>query len=311
MEDNYKSYKIAKQRLINKYSNIVPRLRRASKNADSFVTIDNYLDTEFSLGYLANPDKINYLYTHWENVNDFIKILIKNIKFDDVVCIPDTVTKYYNSNGIARNIITYYVNDNKLVIPEKIIDAIQRCNNKRFIYFNLDIYGQHASHANMIIIDLHNKTVERYEPHGKFRPHEKESAIIERELDDKFKILIKYLGLNKYKYIPPTKLSPPVGLQRIADAYEGMCVTYCLIYLQLRIMNPDVKQMELVNYLKKKKSTKLIEIILKYASYVEKELKKNKKEIIKERNDLYENKPKELYEYIIIDKFNQIEKDRL
>ena len=308
MENNYQSYRIAKQSLINRYSNKIPRLRRASNNLDSFVTIDNFLDNEYSVGYLAKPDKINYGYQHWENINNFIKILIKDIKFREVVCIPETVIKY--SKYILQNGIVYYPEDNKLIIPNEIIDAIQRCeDNKRFIYFNFVIsWNENDAHANMIIIDLVNKTVERFEPQGKFNSYYHHYS--DADINKKINQVLKFIGLNKYKYLPPKILSPPIGLQSIADAYNGMCVTYCLIYLHLRIMNPDVKQKELVNYLIKKKSSKIIEILLRYASYIEKAMKKNKKQIMKDQYELYHHKSTQMNDYIIIDKYGKIETDR-
>jgi hypothetical protein len=307
MENNYQSYRIAKQSLINRYSNKIPRLRRASNNLDSFVTIDNFLDNEYSVGYLAKSDKIDYGYQHWENINNFINILIKDIKFREVVCIPDTVIKY--DSYIIRNGIVYYPIDNKLIIPNEIIEVIKRCqDNKRFIYFNFVIHWSESSHANMIIIDLFNKTIERFEPHGKFNSYK--YGYSDSDINKKINQALKHIGLTNYKYLPPTKLSPPIGLQAIADAYTGMCVTYCLIYLHLRIINPDVKQKELVNYLIKKKSTKIIEILLRYTSYIEKALKKNKKQIIKEYDELYHHKYREINQYITINKYGKIETDR-
>jgi 23S rRNA G2069 N7-methylase RlmK/C1962 C5-methylase RlmI len=75
-------------------------------------------------------------------------------------------------------------------------------------------------------------------------------------------------------------------------------------------MNPDVKQKELVNYLIKKKSSKIIEILLRYASYIEKAMKKNKKQIMKDQYELYHHKSTQMNDYIIIDKYGKIETDR-
>jgi DNA repair photolyase len=75
-------------------------------------------------------------------------------------------------------------------------------------------------------------------------------------------------------------------------------------------MNPDVNQKELVNYLIKKKSTKIIEILLRYTSYIEKALKKNKKQIINEYDELYHHKYRQMKDYITIDKYGKIETDR-
>ena len=62
--------------------------------------------------------------------------------------------------------------------------------------------------------------------------------------------------LNNYKYISPVDISPKIGPQGKADAYTGMCLTFSLIYLQLRIMNPEVEQTEVVKYILKKSKNK-------------------------------------------------------
>ena len=83
------------------------------------------------------------------------------------------------------------------------------------------------------------------------------------------------LNLNDYKYLSPIDISPKIGLQIKADFYEGMCSIYSLIYLQLRLMNPDIDQKVIINYLKSKEKNNILDIILKYTRYVEKILKEN------------------------------------
>ena len=55
-----------------------------------------------------------------------------------------------------------------------------------------------------------------------------------------------------------------------------MCITISMMYLHMRILNPDIPQKKLVKFLINRDKNKLKEMILKYAKHVEESLKKNK-----------------------------------
>lgn len=291
MVNNYKSYKIAKKRLINKY-----QLNRESDRTDSFISINDFLANEHSKGPLADPADIHYFYQNYENINNFIHTLITKLGFEEIICKPDTSLKYKHNNisYITSNAMLYDYDDDKLVLAHDFKDNLIECmnNDKRFVYFILMLVAKEHptfSHANIIIIDLYKKIIERYEPYGKYSRLDKNN-IIGPELDHKFEnILLKYFKLREYKYLSPAKISPPNGIQSKADAYKGMCVTYSLLYFQLRIMNPDISQHDIITYITKKTKKKIIDIILRYAKFVEDTLKKYSQDIKQLQSKLYNN----------------------
>ena len=88
------------------------------------------------------------------------------------------------------------------------------------------------------------------------------------------------LELEDFKYLSPKDLSPYMGVQSHADAYCGMCVTISMMYLHLRILNPDISQKKLVKFLIKRDKKKLRSMILKYAKHVENTLKYNEEYVL-------------------------------
>ena len=301
------AYLDAKLKLILKYSKKNRRLNEAKPNKDTFITINDFLSNEMSLGPNAELGDINYAHTNYENINWYIKILINEIGFKSVICLPNFLLKT-GSSFITRNTISYNVTRDELLIPIELMKNIKKCN-KRLIYLNLMIQWEQnvASHVNMIIIDFHNKTIERYEPHGTHMSFDK-SKKISKNIDNKFNIkILSHIGLDNYEYISPIDFSPVIGIQRKVDAYDGMCLTYSLMYLQLRIMNPDVEQKNIVKYMLSKAKSDMYEILLKYTKYIEEKLKEISKQIIFEDNELYTKKYKKNMKFITVNKRSEID----
>ena len=65
-----------------------------------------------------------------------------------------------------------------------------------------------------------------------------------------------------------------------------MCVTITMMYLHMRILNPDIKQKKIINYFLEKDKKELKTIILKYARFVELTLKRNKNVTIKLQDNI-------------------------
>jgi hypothetical protein len=308
MDDSYKNYKIAKMKLIEKYSKKINRLRRADTNLDSFISINDFLSNEQSLGPNADQGDISYEYSKTENITNYLKILVDELKFNKVVCITNYTLKY-GPNYIVENTLQYNVTRDELLIPEDLVKELKKCKNKRFIYIYFDIVWEQriGGHANMIIIDTDNKTIERYEPHGQSLSFDKKRIIL-KKIDSKFSNkLLDYIGLKKYTYISPIDISPKLGVQVKADAYNGMCVTYSLMYLQLRIMNPDIDQQIIIKYLLKKSRNEIYDIILRYAKYIEDKLKENSNKIIDHNNELYTKTFQKIKKFIVVNKRNDID----
>jgi len=303
------TYKYAKMKLISKYSNKIKRFSRVNPNMDSFVTINDFLSNETSLGPNVDPGKINFTYGNYENINNYIKILMKEIGFNKIICMPNYSLKMFD-NSIIRNTIGYDVYRDELVIPFDLINELHKCIKKRFIYINLMIFWlqRPISHVNMIIIDNENNTIERYEPHGKSMAHDKNNKM-SKNIDEKFsKNVLKYIGLNNYKYISPFDISPVIGIQRKSDAYNGMCLSYSLMYLQLRVMNPDIDQKDIIKYMISKSKQEIYMMILQYAKYIEDKIKEYSEVVLSEQNHLYSAKNFfKFKKFILINKRNEID----
>ena len=52
-----------------------------------------------------------------------------------------------------------------------------------------------------------------------------------------------------FRYIPPNKYEAEEGLQMKLDAFSGLCVTWSILYLHYRILNPDIQPAKLIRYL--------------------------------------------------------------
>tara|TARA_B100001093_G_scaffold476594_1_gene503128 strand:- start:632 stop:1492 length:861 start_codon:yes stop_codon:yes gene_type:complete len=264
------------------------------KNKDGLISLDEYLDKELSLGPKAEPTVINYGYQNWENIYNYFMIeFLYNKKFK-ILCIPNFVVEFEKSDFQIRGGIVYSIDNDFFYYNNSIKKSINDCKNNskfRFIFFifaTIEPGSKSFAHANIVVIDLIKKTYERFEPYGY------NNLRFENKIDKKFKNEIKFItGLHDFKYISPIDISPKLGIQSKADSYCGMCITISMMYLQLRILNPDLSQKKIVKFLLKKDKKDLKNMILKYARHVEKTLKKNKNIVFKLRKDFNE-KIKEL-----------------
>jgi ankyrin repeat protein len=129
-------------------------------------------------------------------------------------------------------------------------------NNKQFIVIPLGIEVANGSHANIIIIDTTNKTIERFEPNGKNNPHNLyyNMELLDETLVQKFSKLIP-----QYKYLKPSDFLPDIGFQiletledekckRLGDP-NGFCAVWCVWWVEQRISNdvkPNILSQELI-----------------------------------------------------------------
>lgn len=253
--------------------------KKLDKNNDGLVTLDEYLATELSKGPREKSGRINYHYQSFENVYHYFLITLKKIKKFKILCVPNFTVRY--GNYTDKTALVYNLKNDEVIYGGNMLEGIGKCSNSkkiRFIFFSLilELPDKYGNHANMVLIDVKKKTLERFEPHGanfNIMPNSKKYM---KKIDDKFKkYIIKDLGLKKYKYLSPSKLSPKLGIQLKADAFCGMCVTISMMYLHMRVLNPDLKQLKLVKFIMNRPKPKLKEMILKYAKHVEETLKEN------------------------------------
>ena len=125
-----------------------------------------------------------------------------------------------------------------------------------YIIISLGIEVSNGSHANMIIIDIKNKLIERFEPNGKYSPRGfyYNSDLLDTLLLNKFTNI-----LPEYTYIKPLLYLPTIGFQiletiedslckKIGDP-NGYCAVWCVWWVEQKITNNDVSSKELVENL--------------------------------------------------------------
>lgn len=228
---------------------------------------------KISLGPQATQGKVDYHYMYYDTFVFFNKLLTKHSFLQKRVCIPKVGQGWLQSFLSVSFDATDAVQlvDSRIKI-QTFITKVNECMKHRFVPINLQIIcPKKDTHANMLLIDTHKKTVELFEPHGGRHNY----STIDGEQRAYYKVkrhLHKFFKryFPKLKFITPEMYLPYHSLQYNKDAYGGMCVTWCILYLHYRILNPSISQQTLVRYLDKTiTETKL----LQYARYVEDTLK--------------------------------------
>jgi len=189
---------------------------------------------------------------------------LKNITFDDTFPFSDSIVK---KEPIFPWIISYHNENEYHIHPylNNIINATRRNGNKRFASVFLSLIYEKVLHANLIVYDFKNMTVERFEPYGN-------TMQLDGSIDE---VLEEELTWNTgLKYIKPDDYLPVAGFQTVSDEnnlinkksgdFGGFCLAWCLWYLETRMKNPDVSPKILVD----KVINKISKLDLKFSEYI-------------------------------------------
>jgi len=254
------------------------KTKKLSKK-ERYGIVDVPLSSKLSRGSKASLGSIDYNYQKYYNTFAFLEEIIRrNKKLQKEVCIPNigagwmkSVLKVHFFKGIGEVMGSVKPVDS-LNSKYKFMSEVDKCMTHRFIPISLEIVVPGAgTHANVIIIDSKKKTVELFEPHGN-RDEKSELESISRAYNKVSRNVQRFFKryLPGFTYIPPSKYEPKEGLQARLDAFSGLCVTWSILYLHYRILNPDVPPKKLITYLDKKITRN---VILRYTKYVEDVLK--------------------------------------
>ena len=136
------------------------------------------------------------------------------------------------------------------------INKILKDKRKTFILVSLAIELSNGSHANMLIWDIKNKLISRFEPHGSSSPSQLNYN--ENLLDDLLKNKFTCFD-NSLKYLTPKDFLPNIGFQkfemmenekctRIGDP-NGFCAVWCVWWSDMRLKYPEIEIERLVRKL--------------------------------------------------------------
>jgi hypothetical protein len=180
----------------------------------------------------------------------------------------------------------FWESRNKYFIHPDLNKYINKVKKERYIFIFLSIYSSKILHANILLYDTKNKTIERFEPYG-------DTIQIDSGLDELLKN--KLTEGTKYKY-KPSRLSLSTGLQLIADEnnlnnlkkgdFGGFCLAWCIWYAEMRINNDvDDLPIKIMKYMLNNK-IKFVDFIRNYSNYLD----SYRLSILKENNiDKYYN----------------------
>jgi hypothetical protein len=167
-------------------------------------------------------------------------------------------------------IINYYSDTEYYIHPY--LNVLINNNKKRFACVFISLISDNYLHANVLLYDFKNKTVERFEPYGNMYG-------LDVTIDD---ILEEELTWNTgLSYKRPSDYLPLVSFQMISDEnnsnyqkpgdFGGFCLAWCIWYVEHRLKNPDILPKVLVGKIIKKISNlniKFIEYIRNYANKI-------------------------------------------
>ena len=175
----------------------------------------------------------------------------------------ENLQNFYKSIGILMGSRSEFLNfeivwvHHKLYLIENFYEKINECKGKNieFIIIPLGIEMKAGSHANYIIYDIKNKTVERFEPHGSATPPglNYDPKILDELLESRFKVIdanIKYFG--------PADYEPKIGFQ-LMDIFEnnkkkigdpgGFCALWAVWYVDMRLKYKETNCKDLIEIL--------------------------------------------------------------
>lgn len=184
-------------------------------------------------------------------------------------------------------------NKQELIIYPDIINMIIKCNKRYLVmplilwedsllsYFSITKSSKNiGSHANVLIFDIKNRTIERFDPHGsKFYSEAKltrdfknkniysQPSYNQTDIDSFMKSYFKKL-LPDFQVKPIEYSCPYLGPQMKADVRIGYCVIWSIMYTFLRLLNPDVPPGTISRMLINNKPEQIKIILKKFAKYV-------------------------------------------
>lgn len=180
-----------------------------------------------------------------------------------------SIKENYFFDGISLNAILYldYLSRTYDVCFAKMSSksAFLKYDTKKGIFLNNILFDECdkdislavlgiEDHANALLINNKDKTVERFEPHGYIKSEFYDHDKIDHDLE-------KYFKKKRYKYIR-TVQECHIGPQNIEAEAErtfgdpsGYCVAWSLWYLEMRLRNLEVPRNKLFSMMENKSST--------------------------------------------------------
>lgn len=203
-------------------------------------------------------------------------LISSNMFGREVVCIVKNydfrmqIQLGYKSNGLGRITLLIDKKRNKVIgahVQSDLLDQLDKCKGNGIALLQLstkDVGG--SRHSNALVIDLKNKTIERFEPHG-----QKGSTVA--FIDKFFETKLLREHFRGFTYIRPEQFCPYIGPQTLGAKHKrlsinkndgGYCVPFTLLYMHLRLIHPDFNRDRVVKMMLNGGPQKVHERIVKF-----------------------------------------------
>jgi hypothetical protein len=210
---------------------------------------------------LSAPKKFkNKKFNGLDELDTYASILyLGEIFKDECIIIPHSHSKFKINKNINFSDITltWDQESNSLIEPHNFWKYIDECynNTKRFIMipFGFECKNEYESHANFLIYDKKENSLERFEPNGSYNY----SNCIRRDIDDILKKIFRKKLDPNLKYYNPADYLPYKGLQYLQEQekdfqqgkyyLKGYCGVWAAYYAMLRLKHPNVDRKKIIN----------------------------------------------------------------
>ena len=234
---------------------------------------DPQFSKQIHKGTMASKTSINYEYQDYDNIIDVLELMVmespklkKEVKFfkEDPINAFLTLDLY--------RVDRIYPEYMKVVEFKKELERLvkNKTGKTKLIPIILNIrYTKKDNHANMLVINLQTKEIELFEPHG-LRSSDSVIGGIMGGYKQKYKFVETFFKKHLPEFTLKNVMDPIPGksFQVLHDPkqHTGYCVTWCMMYSNYRILNPDISTEKLVKHMHQKINQRLL---LQYASYSE------------------------------------------
>lgn len=264
--------------LFYKYSNYSTFSTTAVYNVIyALIILQKY--SNLTIPFVYNPlirDNLGFVKT--DSIKSIYNIYKKKISSSVV----DIVNIYSRIMIELSNFLIIWYDKNVNFIPQDFKEAVLISSDRpniRFIFIRVSIIvTTNMNHANVLIYDLENKTIERFDPYG---------VVPYGNPDDMDDFLEKYFINNiskDIKYIRPKDYMDNVSFQIVSNEHNelnkkfgdpgGYCLAWVYWYIEMRVMNKNVKPKilvdKLINIINSSEFS-FIEYIRNYANNLDKE----------------------------------------
>ena len=185
-----------------------------------------------------------------------------------------------------------FYNTDGFVVANWVLKELERCFLKSKSRFTVGILSikldTGKSHANALIFDAENKILTRFEPHGA-------NLDINYDVGDLDRQIKKWTEKNMegWSYTAPIHFCPTVGPQGkeyksyfddkmkaiygsdLSKEAGGFCSAWSLLFLHYRLVNPDLSDKEIVEYMVSESGDILFNRIREYVSFIVKNVDPN------------------------------------